>query len=119
MPLALIFGPFRRSIVSSMPTTTGPSGTNVATSRSSRTRAAASALQRAALSTRWKREKPVSPPLPTARSPEATVRAPDASSVPAPSSHSRSKVGRVNTRRNGAGQSAGSLAAPRLMGAAP
>src|SRR6187431_333119 len=60
MPRAEIFGPQRRSIVSSIPTTTGPSGTNTATSQRSRARAKDRPDQRARLSTSWKRAKSAS-----------------------------------------------------------
>src|SRR4051812_50062589 len=49
MPRASILAPQRRSMVSSMPTTTGPSGTRAATSTRSRRWATARADQRAAL----------------------------------------------------------------------
>src|SRR4051812_49663227 len=62
MPRAEIFGPQRRSIVSSIPTTTGPSGTNTATSQCSRARASDRPDQRARLSTPWKRAKSVPSP---------------------------------------------------------
>jgi hypothetical protein len=51
MPRAAIFGPQRRSIVSSMPITTGPSRKNVSRIIASSLRAMARLSQRARLST--------------------------------------------------------------------
>ena len=53
MLLAPILAPQRRSMVSSMPTTTGPSGAKAASRRCSRRSAAARPDQRFRLSTRW------------------------------------------------------------------
>src|SRR3954449_1137654 len=76
MPRALILVPQRRSVVSSMPTTTGPSGTKVATSTRSRRWATARADQRAALRTRWWTAKPADRSRPVTRRAAVTVRRP-------------------------------------------
>ena len=53
MPLAEIFFPRRLSNVSSMPKTSGPSGTKASTSSPNRTRLASRLDQTARLKTRW------------------------------------------------------------------
>src|SRR3954454_2565243 len=104
MPRAEIFGPQRRSIVSSIPTTTGPSGTNTATSQRSRAWASDCPDQRARLSTPWKRAKSVPSRRPSTDSTAVTVRRPGARTAPVTRTRTRSQVGLVNKAANGASQ---------------
>src|SRR3954463_13482989 len=104
MPRTVIFGPQRRSIVSSIPTTTGPSGTNTATSQPSRMRARACPDQRARLSTPWKRAKSAPSRRLSTDSAALTVRRPGARTVPAARTRTRSQVGRVKKAVNGVSQ---------------
>jgi hypothetical protein len=104
MPRAEIFGPQRRSIVSSIPTTTGPSGTNTATSPRSRMRASDRPDHRARLSTPWKRAKSAPSRRPSTDSTAVTVRRPGARTAPVARTRTRSQVGRVKTAANGASQ---------------
>src|SRR3954468_9038908 len=104
MPRAEIFGPQRRSIVSSIPTTTGPSGTNTATSQRSRARAIDRPDQRARLSTPWKRAKSVLSRRPSTDSTAVTVRRPGARTAPVTRTRTRSQVGLVKKAANGTSQ---------------
>lgn len=102
MPRALILGPQRRSIVSSMPMTNGPCGTKVAIRSVNRHRATARLDQRFRLSTRWKLAK-----LPVSRCPmmlnaAVTVRRPGVRSAPATNTRTWRQVGRVNSTAKGA-----------------
>jgi len=71
-----IFGPRRRSIVSSIPTTSGPVGANVVTSSPSRMRLTPRLDQTARLSTRWYDWKVRRRLTPTTRRAELTRRRP-------------------------------------------
>lgn len=106
MPRALILAPRRRSMVSSMPTATGPFGTKAATSSPSRQRAAARPDQRLRLSARWSLANPAAPRRPTQLSAAATVRQPGARMAPAASASRLAQVGRVTHPANGAIQAA-------------
>src|SRR4051812_3074091 len=101
MPRALILAPRRRSIVSSMPTTTGPSGAKAASRRCSRRSAAARPGQRFRSSTRWSSVKVGARPSPTTRSIAATVRRPGARMAPATRTSAWRQVGRVRPVMNG------------------
>src|SRR5919107_3215722 len=104
MPRADIFGPQRRSIVSSIPTTTGLSGTNTATRQRSRARAKDRPDQRARLSTPWKRAKSVPSRRPSTDRTAVTVRRPGARTAPVARTRTRSQVGLVKKAANGASQ---------------
>src|SRR5688500_9215296 len=112
MPRALILGPQRRSIVSSIPLITVPSGTKVPSRRCSRRLAAARLDQRFRLSTRWKLVKPVTARRPRMLRAEVTVRRPGARRAPASSTSRFRQVGPVNRASNGASHW------PRMTGAA-
>src|SRR3954452_5645351 len=86
MPLALIRLPRRRSIVSSMPNTTGPVGAKASSSRPNSRREAARGLQATRLSTRWEVVKRRSRPSPAIRNRLVTVRLPGARMAPISSS---------------------------------
>src|SRR5918995_981854 len=102
MPLAEIFFPRRLSNVSSMPKTSGPSGTKASTSSPNRTRLASRLDQTARLSTRWERQKRRSSSRLTARSAEATVLLPGARIAPTSSSWTCSKTLLEKSGANGA-----------------
>src|SRR3954454_24060653 len=108
MPRASILAPQRRSMVSSMPTTTGPSGTRVATSTRSRRWATARADQRAALRTRWGTAKLVDCSRPVTRRAAATVRRPGASRAPATRTSTWRQTAAVKQGANGRSRSASS-----------
>src|SRR5215204_6020308 len=102
MPRALIFAPQRRSIVSSMPITTGPFGTKAVIRSVSRQRAEARPDQRFRLSTRWKLVKVVVSRSPMMLRAEVTVRRPGARMEPATSTSRFCHIGRVKTDWKGA-----------------
>src|SRR5215208_1245893 len=102
MPRALIFAPQRRSMVSSMPITTGPLGTTAVIRSVSRQRAQARPDQRFRLSTRWKLVKVVFSRSPMMLSAEVTVRRPGARMDPATSTSRFCHVGRVKRAWKGA-----------------
>src|SRR5919107_4335234 len=102
MPRALIFAPQRRSIVSSMPITTGPFGTKAVIRSVSRQRAEARPDQRFRLSTRWKLVKVVFSRSPMMLRAEVTVRRPGARMDPATSTSRFCHVGRVKRAWKGA-----------------
>src|SRR3954465_5186448 len=92
MPLALIRLPRRRSIVSSMPSSTGPLGAKAAIRRPSSRRAAVRPSQAARVSTRWELGNRRSRPRPTIRKRLVTVRLPGARMAPISSSSARRQV---------------------------
>src|SRR3954452_17042721 len=84
--------PRRRSIVSSMPSSTGPLGAKTAIRRPSSRRAAARASQAARLSTRWSLVNRRPRPGPAIRKRLVTVRLPGARMAPISSSSARRQV---------------------------
>src|SRR3712207_5534741 len=102
MPRALIFAPQRRSMVSSMPITTGPLRTKAVTRSVNRQRAEARPDQRFRLSTRWKLVKVVLCRSPMMLRAEVTVRRPGARIEPATSTSRFCQVGWVKRGWKGA-----------------
>src|SRR5918998_1425180 len=102
MPRAFIFAPQRRSIVSSMPITTGPFRTKAVIRSVSRQRAEARPDQRFRLSTRWKLVKVVFSRSPMMLRAEVTVHRPGARMDPATSTSRFCHVGRVKRGWKGA-----------------
>src|SRR3954447_295551 len=108
MPRAPILAPQRRSTVSSMPTTTGPSRTRVATSTRSRRCATARADQRAVLRTRWWTAKLAVRSRAMTRRAAVTVRRPGASRAPATRTSTWRQIAAVKHVANGRSRSASS-----------
>ena len=92
-PRALILRPQRRSIVSSTPSTTSPTGRKASSTCTRSVRATARPSQRARFSTSWKHEKPGFAARPMTRSAWLTVRLPGASTAPATSTRIRDQTG--------------------------
>jgi len=102
MPRALIFAPQRRSMVSSMPITTGPCGTKRASRRANICRANARLDQRFRLSTRWKVLKSGASRRPMMLSAAVTVRRPGVRMAPLIRTSTCCQVGRVKWMANAA-----------------
>src|SRR3954469_957505 len=104
MPRALILAPQRRSMVSSIPITTGaPTGTKTFTNKHSNWRATPRGDHADRLRIRWKVQKSGSHSRPRMRSVAETVRRPGAKMVPATRTRTFDQVGRVGDRRRAQG----------------